>query len=163
MPCHYFPYLSVFLISSANMSSFISATATASTASTTACITSTPDKNGHVPTNDCRALYSYYPSFGAAILFSIIFGISLCLHVVQAIAWRKVSSMSSMPGRGCALILVQKFCWVIIMGVAWETVAFILRIVSTRHQISQGIFTPSFLLVFLAPLCKFAALALVQI
>ena len=145
------------------MSSVYSAVATASVASTTPCITSTPDKNGYVPTNDCRVLYNYYPSFGAAILFSIIFGISLCLHIVQAIAWRKVSSMSSMLTRGRALTLiygVQKFCWVMIMGVAWEVVAFVLRIISTRHQISQGFFTPSFLLVFLAPLCKFAALTL---
>ncbi|KAF8962444.1 RTA1 like protein-domain-containing protein [Flammula alnicola] len=117
------------------MSSVISAAATASSSSTTlSCITSTPDKNGHVPITDCRALYNYYPSFGAAILFSIIFGISLCLHTVQAFSWRK------------------RFCWVMIMGVAWEMAAFVLRVVSTRHQISTGIFIPSFLLVFLAPL-----------
>jgi hypothetical protein len=112
------------------MSSATSAAATASSS----CITATPDKNGYVPTNDCRALYNYYPSFGAAILFSIIFGIALCLHGVQAYVWRK------------------RFCWVLIMGVVWEMLAFILRVVSTRHQINNAFFEPSFLLVFLAPL-----------
>src|SRR5271167_1134977 len=33
-----------------------------------ACITVTPDTNGYVPLEDCRNLWSYYPSFGAAIL-----------------------------------------------------------------------------------------------
>ncbi|KAF8904711.1 RTA1 like protein-domain-containing protein [Gymnopilus junonius] len=98
------------------------------------CITATPDKNGHVPVNDCRSLYNYYPSFAAAIVFSIVFGISLCLHTTQAVLWKK------------------RFCWVIIMGVAWETAAFILRIISTRHQISLAFYEPSFLLIFLAPL-----------
>jgi len=147
------------------MSSVISAaaTATSSMSSTISCITSTPDKNGHVPINDCRVQYNYYPSLGAAILFCIIFGFSLCLHIVQAFSWRKVSSMGSTPSRTWALTVirgVQRFCWVMIMGVAWEMVAFILRALSTRHQTNLGLFLPSSLLVFLAPLCKFAACSL---
>lgn len=77
------------------MSSVINAAASATSSSiiiSSHCVTAIPDKNGHVPINDCRALYNYYPSFAAAILFCIIFGISFCLHTVQAIVWRKVKS-----------------------------------------------------------------------
>ncbi|KDR72280.1 hypothetical protein GALMADRAFT_126499 [Galerina marginata CBS 339.88] len=116
------------------MTSVVSASATSSASATPSCITAVPDRNGHVPIDDCRALYAYYPSFAAAIVFSVIFGISLCLHVFQAFTWRK------------------RFCWVIIMGVAWEMAAFVLRAVSIRHQISMGLFIPSFMLIFLAPL-----------
>src|SRR5436190_4102844 len=82
------------------------------------CITATPDPNGYVPLDDCRALWPYYPSFTAAILFAALFGISTIIHVTQAFVYRK------------------KFCWVIIMAGIWETAGFILRTFATRNQLS---------------------------
>ena len=101
---------------------------------TTSCITVTPDQNGFVPLNDCRDLWSYYPSFGAAILFTILFGISTVAHIIQAIVYRK------------------RFCWVIIMAGLWETTGFLLRTLATRHQLSLGLYTPEELLILLSPL-----------
>lgn len=98
------------------------------------CVTVTPDKNGYVPIDDCRNLWPYYPSFGAAVLFSVLFGISTVLHVFQASIYRK------------------KFCWVIIVAGCWETAGFILRTIATRNQLSLGVYMPEELLILLAPL-----------
>lgn len=51
-----------------------------------------PDKNGYVPPGECNALYDYYPSFGAAVLFSVLFGIVMVLHIGQAFYFKKVRS-----------------------------------------------------------------------
>ena len=99
-----------------------------------ACITVTPDQNGYVPLDDCRNIWSYYPSFGAAILFSILFGMTTVTHVVQARIYRK------------------RFCWVIIMAGIWETTGLILRVLSTRNQINMGFYIPEELFVLLAPI-----------
>jgi hypothetical protein len=101
--------------------------------------TITPDKNGYVPPGTCHALYNYYPSFGAAITTSVIFGILLAGHVVEASLYK------------------TGFCWVIIVGTAWETIAFALRAFSTRHQQSSGLALMSQLFVLLAPLCEFTS------
>jgi hypothetical protein len=53
--------------------------------------TSIPDKNGYVPPGTCNANYNYYPSFGAAIVASIIFGILTIVQIGQAFYYRKVS------------------------------------------------------------------------
>ena len=50
-----------------------------------------PDKNGFVPPSECNALYRFYPSFGAAVLFSILFGIVTVTHISQAAAYKKAS------------------------------------------------------------------------
>ena len=113
------------------MSSTIIATPSATEA---VCITVTPDQNGYVPLDDCRNLWSYYPSFGAAILFSILFGMTMVIHVVQARIYRK------------------RFCWVIIMAGIWETTGFILRTLSTRNQINMGLYIPEELFILLAPI-----------
>jgi hypothetical protein len=49
---------------------------------------------------------------------------------------------------------LQKFSWVIIMSAAWQTAALILRILSTRHQLSYGFYVPSQILILLAPICE---------
>lgn len=100
--------------------------------------TITPDKNGYVPPGTCNALYNYYPSFGAAIAMSIIFGIVSMAHITQAAIYKK------------------GFCWVVIMGALWECGGYVSRSISTRHQQSSGLATISQLLVLLAPLCKFS-------
>jgi len=52
--------------------------------------TITPDKNGYVPTGTCNALYDYYPSFTAALVFSILFGILTVAHISQAAFFKTV-------------------------------------------------------------------------
>ena len=106
----------------------------ASTASPGICATYSPDANGYVPNDDCRSLWSYYPSFAAALVFALLFGMSNVIHILQAIRYRK------------------RFCWVIIMAATWETVGFVLRTLSTRNQLSLGLFMPEELLILLAPL-----------
>src|SRR5271156_4810397 len=116
------------------MSSILISTATTATAAATgSCITVTPDKNGYVPLDDCRNLWPYYPSFGAAILFTCIFGLAVLLHIFQAFCYRK------------------RFCWVIIMASIWEFAGFILRTLATRNQLSLGLYMPEELLILLAP------------
>ena len=52
--------------------------------------TITPDKNGYVPPGTCGALYDYYPSFAAAVVFAILFGILTVAHIAQAAVFKKV-------------------------------------------------------------------------
>jgi hypothetical protein len=54
--------------------------------------TITPDKNGYVPPGTCNALYDYYPSFAAALVFSIIFGMLTIAHIGQAVFFKTVDS-----------------------------------------------------------------------
>jgi hypothetical protein len=53
--------------------------------------TITPDKNGYVPPGTCNAMYDYYPSFTAAIIVSVAFGVLTVAHTAQAAIYRKVS------------------------------------------------------------------------
>ena len=55
--------------------------------------TITPDANGHVPPGTCGAIWNYYPSFGAAMLFAGLFGALTVAHVWQAFRFRKVSAI----------------------------------------------------------------------
>ncbi|KAI1483239.1 RTA1 like protein-domain-containing protein [Daldinia eschscholtzii] len=93
-----------------------------------------PDKNGYLPPGTCNALWDYYPSFSAALVFTIIFGLLTLVHLYQALAYRK------------------KFCWVIIMAGIWETMAYLFRTVSTHHQQSSGIYLAFQIFILLAPL-----------
>jgi hypothetical protein len=95
-----------------------------------------PDKNGYVPPDTCGSQYKFYPSFGAAVAFSVLFGIIMILHIGQAITYK------------------NGYCWVIIVAAVWETGAFVTRSISTLHQQSSGLALVSQLLVLLAPLCK---------
>ncbi|KAF8851215.1 RTA1 domain-containing protein, partial [Acephala macrosclerotiorum] len=100
----------------------------------TCIMTLTPDKNGYVPPGTCNALYDYYPSFAAAVIFSVLFGILTVAHIVQAAMYKK------------------KFCWIVIMGAMWEFASFATRSVSTLHQQSVALLLTSQLFVLLAPL-----------
>ncbi|KIX03222.1 uncharacterized protein Z518_06774 [Rhinocladiella mackenziei CBS 650.93] len=79
-------------------------------------------------------LWAYCPSFGAAILFTILFGLTTCTHIVQAFIYRK------------------PFAIVLIMGGLWETGGYIARIYSIENQLNSGIYTAQLLLILLAPL-----------
>ncbi|KAL4924146.1 RTA1 domain-containing protein [Aspergillus undulatus] len=93
-----------------------------------------PDANGYVPPSECNALYSYYPSFGAAVALSTLFGILIITHFVQAVFHK------------------TGFTWVIIMSAIWECVGFVTRTLSTRHQQNEAYATVSQILILLAPL-----------
>ncbi|WEW56701.1 hypothetical protein PRK78_002149 [Emydomyces testavorans] len=93
-----------------------------------------PDKNGFVPPTECNALYLYYPSFAAALVFTGLFFIVFCGHFVQATVFK------------------VKFVWVILMGSLWEFGGFLTRALSTRDQQNSTLATIAQLLILLAPL-----------
>ncbi|KAK5060073.1 hypothetical protein LTR84_009957 [Exophiala bonariae] len=49
-----------------------------------------PDSNGHVPPGTCGAIWDYYPSYGAAIAFTILFAALVAAHIWMAIKYQKV-------------------------------------------------------------------------
>ncbi|KAJ5206976.1 RTA-like protein [Penicillium cf. griseofulvum] len=93
-----------------------------------------PDKYGWVPPSECDALYLYYPSFGAAIAASVIFGILMIAHLVQATMYK------------------AGFAWVVLMGTLWELVGYTTRAFSTRNQQNEPVTTSSQMFILLAPL-----------
>src|SRR6187402_1449723 len=117
------------------MSSTTSLNSTATSTSTATCISVTPDKNGYVPEYACGSNYMYNPSFTAAVIFAVIFGISTFLHCYQAFAYQK-----------------KKLCWVLIMGVAWEFASFATRSAGAKNQQINALAFVSQLLVLLAPM-----------
>lgn len=102
-----------------------------------ACVRSgTPDANGYLPPGTCGAIYDYYPSFAAAVMFALMFGLLTATHIWQAARHRK------------------RFCWVVIMAGIWETMAFMFRAISTKNQQSVGVYLVFQIFILLAPLCK---------
>jgi hypothetical protein len=95
----------------------------------------TPASHGYVPADACNALWQYSPSFGAAIVFSILFGLLTVTHLVQAVLYR------------------NGFCWVIVMAALWEAGAYIFRTLGAKDQQSSGIATVAQILVLVAPIC----------
>ncbi|KAJ6080925.1 hypothetical protein N7499_005799 [Penicillium canescens] len=107
------------------------ASATATSIASATCISVAPGKDGYLPPESCDALLYYIPSFAAAILFCVLYGLTTIMHTVQAFIYKK------------------PYAWVISMGSAWELVAFIFRALQTRHQNNENyatIFTIFFLL-----------------
>ncbi|CAM1511944.1 Fc.00g094570.m01.CDS01 [Cosmosporella sp. VM-42] len=96
--------------------------------------TITPDGNGYVPPGTCGAIWDYYPKFIAAIVFAALFAIVTAVHVWQAAKYKKT------------------WCWVIIMASLWETMAFVFRALSSKHQQSSGIYLVFQIFILLAPL-----------
>ncbi|EGX90799.1 RTA1 domain protein [Cordyceps militaris CM01] len=109
-------------------------TPTTSSAASPSCTTAIPDKYGHVPFDACNSYYNDNPSFEANLAFAAIFGTSFVTHIVQAILHKK------------------RFCWVVIMGAAWETAAFSLRTIGAHHQQERQYALWGLLLFLLAPL-----------
>ncbi|KAF4947932.1 hypothetical protein FSARC_13864 [Fusarium sarcochroum] len=98
------------------------------------CTTAVPDKYGYVPPESCNANYGFYPKWGDNTALAIVFGLSTVSHLAQAI------------------VLKQKFCWVIVMGAAWECICFVLRALGARDQQQSVYVTISTLLFLLAPI-----------
>lgn len=101
------------------------------------CTTAVPGQFGRVGDySACNAYYTYNPSFAAAILFSVLFGILTVGHIFQAFWYRK------------------HFTWVVITGVLFELTSFVCRTLGSRNQQNVGLVTASQLLFLLAPLCE---------
>lgn len=64
--------------------------------------TITPDKNGYVPPVTCNALYNYYPSFVAALVFSCFFWTLTVGHIWQAAYFKTVLPLFTLE-RECDL------------------------------------------------------------
>ncbi|KIM72946.1 hypothetical protein PILCRDRAFT_803227 [Piloderma croceum F 1598] len=82
-------------------------TTTNLSSATTSCISAVPGKNGFVPPSACNALYSYNPSFAAAIIFTVISGIITGVHLIQAISYRKILLL-------LALLWINAFDYIIL-------------------------------------------------
>jgi hypothetical protein len=50
-----------------------------------------PDKNGYVPPGTCGSHFAYYPSFAAAVVTTVIFGVLTGVHIFLAAKWKAVS------------------------------------------------------------------------
>ena len=61
------------------------------------CVTATPGKYGHVPTDACNSYYNFDPNFPAAIAFTVFFGLATLTHFVQAVVLRKVRPLPLSP------------------------------------------------------------------
>ncbi|KAJ3480818.1 hypothetical protein NLG97_g7976 [Lecanicillium saksenae] len=109
-------------------------TPTTSNTASPSCTTAVPDKYGHVPFDACNSNYNDNPSFEANLAFAALFGASFVTHIVQAVVYKK------------------RFCWVVIMGAAWETAAFSLRAIGAHHQQEMQYALWGTLLFLLAPL-----------
>ncbi|SPN99866.1 related to phospholipid-translocating ATPase [Cephalotrichum gorgonifer] len=111
-----------------------SPTGTATTTSTATCVTAVPGKYGEVPIDACNSNWAFHPSFGGNLAWAVLMGLTTCIHLLQAILYKK------------------KYAWVIIMGAAWETGSFALRTVGSRHQQVLAYNVVSTVLLLLAPL-----------
>ena len=107
---------------------------TTSSSPTASCTTAVPNKYGYVHPEACNAQWSYDPSFPAAVTFATLFGLLTIAHIGLAVFHRK------------------GFSWVMIMGVGWELIAFVIRAIATRNQQSQTLAIISTLFFLLAPL-----------
>ncbi|KAI9040333.1 alkaline D-peptidase [Aspergillus affinis] len=99
-----------------------------------ACTTPKPGKNGYLPPEACDVILYYVPSFGAAVFFCVLYGLSMIAHGVQGFMYKK------------------RYTWVIVMGALWELFAFIFRSLQTRQQNNDSWATAHTILFLLAPL-----------
>ncbi|KAG8995743.1 hypothetical protein FRB90_000098, partial [Tulasnella sp. 427] len=65
---------------------------------------------------DHHSAYPYNPATWAAVLFAILFGIALILHVYQLIRYK------------------TGYMWVMIVAVALEVIGFVMRVISIHHD-----------------------------
>ncbi|KAJ0284833.1 hypothetical protein CBS470a_006656 [Colletotrichum nupharicola] len=128
------------------MSATLSASTLVATPSPTettaaACISISPDSNGHVPYGACHGFWLYVPSFGGNLALAILFGLSALVHLVQAVMCK------------------QRYCWVIIMAGVWETSAFVLRTLGAKNGRVLPFYIISSLTFMLAPLFQLIFIA----
>ncbi|KAJ5156369.1 hypothetical protein N7492_009172 [Penicillium capsulatum] len=71
-------------------------TTSTSATSTPTCLDIEPGKNGYLPPEACDVILFYAPSFGAAILFCVLFGLTTMAHLFQAVQYKKLLSVSEL-------------------------------------------------------------------
>ncbi|EEQ32740.1 RTA1 domain-containing protein [Microsporum canis CBS 113480] len=96
--------------------------------------------------NNDDLVWQYCPTFAPAVLFAVLFFLTTAAHVIQAFIFKKAckkttSSQSYKP-----------FSWVIIVGSAWETIAYALRAAGAKDIYQKGFGLPHHILIALAPL-----------
>ncbi|KAJ4305988.1 hypothetical protein N0V88_000779 [Collariella sp. IMI 366227] len=109
------------------------ATSTPTTSLPPQCTTAIPDHNGYVPPSACNANYGFYPSWEWNLAFTIAFFFTTFFHIAQMLAFKKF------------------FCWVVVMGSAWEYACFLLRTLGAFDQQNRGFVVVSTVLFLLAP------------
>ncbi|KAF4982450.1 hypothetical protein FZEAL_1968 [Fusarium zealandicum] len=109
-------------------------TSTILSSATASCTTAVPDKYGRVPVDACNSNYLFDPDFAANLAFAVFFGTTTLVHIIQAAIFKK------------------RFCWVVIMGGIWETVAFSMKSLGARNQQNFHYALWGQLLFLLAPL-----------
>ena len=116
------------------MSTTTSAPSSTSSTAGPSCTTAVPGKHGNVPSDACNANYQYDPAFAPAAAFTAMFGILVAAHLIQAIVHRK------------------SYCWVLIMGVVWETAGYVFGALGALKQQNQVFSQANGLFLYLAPL-----------
>lgn len=109
---------------------------TTTTPSPAQCTTAIPDSRGYVPPSSCNAHYGFYPSWEWNLVFTIGFFLTSLCHGAQTVATKKW------------------FCWVVVMGAAWELACFVLRTLGAFDQQNGDYVVVGTLLFLLAPLCE---------
>ena len=55
------------------------------------CVSAIPDSRGHVPPDACNSYYNFDPQTAPAVAVAVIFALLTTVHVVEAVAFKKVS------------------------------------------------------------------------
>lgn len=79
--------------------------------------------------DDKNTMWTFCPSIQGAYVMAVLFGITTLTHFTQAILYRKA------------------YCWVITMAGIWQTVNYILRILSITYPTSYGFYAGWFILI----------------
>lgn len=74
-------------------------------------------------------LWGFCPNIAAAYTLAVLFALTTCVHTAQAIIYRK------------------GYCWVIIMSALWQTVCYVLRILSIKYPASIDYYSGWFVLI----------------
>jgi hypothetical protein len=81
-----------------------------------------------------ETMWSFCPNLGAAYAFTVFFGLTTILHLIQGIAHRK------------------SYFWVIVASGLAQTVAYALRVLSILNPANFGFYAGWFVLILIAPL-----------
>ncbi|EFE37728.1 RTA1 domain protein, putative [Trichophyton verrucosum HKI 0517] len=84
--------------------------------------------------NNDDVTWQYCPTFAPAVLFAVLFFLTTGSHIMQAFTFKKT------------------FSWVIIVGGAWEAIAYGLRAAGAKNIYQKGFGLPHHILIALAPL-----------
>jgi hypothetical protein len=79
--------------------------------------------------SDPNSYWSFCPNIAAAYLYTILFGITMIAHFVQAILYKK------------------PYCWVIVMSALLQTAGYISRVLSIRSPADFGEYATWFVLI----------------